>query len=116
MAGHVIEFKRCRPTQSAATRHKKRVVSRLWHNGEIVAAIFSCGSKRPKGENLSAARHGELIVFCRPDIQSDPWIDMVQTQMDVVDREPAARSASFVADRMDRRGRDFNRSEPIDKQ
>src|SRR6266540_961611 len=35
--------------------------------------------------------------------------------MDVVDREPAARPAAFVADRVNRHRADFNRSEPIDK-
>src|SRR5439155_16341541 len=79
MASHEIEIKRRRPTQSAVTRHEKRFVPWLRHNGEIVAAIFCCGYKRTEGENFPAGGHGKLVVFCRADIQSDPWIQIVET-------------------------------------
>jgi len=43
MTSHVIELKRRRPTKSAPTRHKKCFITRLRHNGKMLAAIFSCG-------------------------------------------------------------------------
>src|SRR5947199_1688347 len=79
MTCHEIEIKRRRPTQRAVTRHEKRFVPWLRHNGEIVAAIFCCGYKRTEGENFPAGGHGKLVVFCRADTQSDPWIQIVET-------------------------------------
>src|SRR5207245_11274449 len=62
MASHEIEIKRRRPTQSAVTRHEKRFVPWLRHNGAIVAAIFRTGCKPAHGANIRDARTGTLIV------------------------------------------------------
>src|SRR5439155_27344248 len=78
VASHEIEIERCWPAQSTAACLKKRFVSRRRNNGEIVAAIFRCGLKRPEREDLSSAGHSKLIVFGRTDAQSISWIGIVQ--------------------------------------
>src|ERR1051326_7796034 len=116
MASPEIKIECCRPTESAATRHKKRFICCRRQNRKMIAAIFSCGNEWAEGENFSAACYGKLVVFGRSDTQNIFFVCVVQAQMHVVDREPTARAAAFVSDRANRYRGNFNRFKSIDKE
>src|ERR1041385_8715301 len=75
VASQHIEFKRRRPTESAATRHKKRFVAFLRHNGKMAAPILSGGKRWPERKTFPAASHREFAVFRRADAYSDFFWD-----------------------------------------